>query len=47
MAFERGTSILSARYGGELRTSTVEFAFLWRREEDGAWRIQLDAFWKP
>jgi len=45
LVFERGTSRLTAQYEGGLQTSTVEFAFLWRRQPDGSWKIALDAFW--
>jgi len=44
---ERGTSKLQARYAGELRTSVVEFAFLWRKDPKTGWQIWLDAFWRP
>ena len=46
IVFERGTSKLQARYGGELQTWVVEFAFLWRKEEGRGWCIALDAFWQ-
>ncbi len=47
IVFERGTSRLQARYAGELQTSVVEFAFLWRKDPKTGWQIVLDAFWRP
>lgn len=45
LVFERGTSRLTARHDGVPQTTEVEFAFLWRRQADGSWKIALDAFW--
>jgi len=45
VAYETGTSRLTTRRDGELRTSVVRFLVLWRRDPDGAWRIELDAYW--
>ena len=47
IVLERGTSKLQARYAGELQTSIVEFAFLWRKDPKTGWQIWLDAFWRP
>jgi len=46
IVLERGTSKLQARYAGELQTSVVEFAFLWRKDPKLGWQIWLDAFWR-
>lgn len=45
VAYELGTSHLTTRRDGALSTSVSEFLLLWRHEPDGAWRIELDAFW--
>lgn len=45
LAYETGTSHLTTRRGGELHTAVVDFLLLWRRAENGEWRIALDAFW--
>lgn len=45
MAYELGTSYLTTRRDGELSTTVTDFLLLWRRQENGTWRIELDAFW--
>ena len=46
-AWERGTSHLTQQRDGAALTSQVEFLLVWRREPDGAWRIAVDAYWRP
>jgi uncharacterized protein (TIGR02246 family) len=45
IAYETGTSHLTTRRDGVLHTSVNDFLVLWRRDPDGAWRIELDAYW--
>lgn len=47
IAYERGTSHLTQERDGAAQTSTVEFVLVWRRDPDGAWRIAVDAYWRP
>ena len=44
-AYQRGRSTLTYERDGELRTSTVEFVLLWRRDNLGDWRIAVDGYW--
>jgi uncharacterized protein (TIGR02246 family) len=45
VAYQLGTSHLTTRRDGELHTSVTEFLLFWRKEENGEWRIELDAYW--
>jgi ketosteroid isomerase-like protein len=45
MPVQRGRSILEHVRGGERRVSEVEFVVVWRRQEDGSYRIAVDAYW--
>jgi uncharacterized protein (TIGR02246 family) len=45
IAYQTGTSRLTTRREGELHTSVNDFLVLWRREPNGSWRIELDAYW--
>ena len=47
IAWERGTSHLTQERDGAALTSKVEFLLVWRRGPDGAWRIAVDAYWRP
>jgi ketosteroid isomerase-like protein len=33
------------RRDGNVETIVTEFLVVWRREPDGAWRIELDLYW--
>src|SRR5262245_20102086 len=45
LAYENGTSLLTTRQNGERVTAASHYLFLWRRDANGEWRIQLDARW--
>lgn len=41
----RSTLVVGDPDSDEVRTSVVDFSLVWRRAEDGAWRIAVDAYW--
>ena len=45
VAYELGTSHLTTRRDGALRTSVNDFLVLWQRASGGEWRIAVDAYW--
>jgi ketosteroid isomerase-like protein len=45
IAYQTGTSTLSMRRDGNVETIVTDFLVVWRREPDGAWRIELDLYW--
>jgi ketosteroid isomerase-like protein len=45
VAYQTGTSTLSMRRDGSVETIVTDFLVVWRREPDGAWRIELDLYW--
>jgi uncharacterized protein (TIGR02246 family) len=48
LAHQLGRSRLSLRdASGATQLSEVLFCVLWRRQESGAWRIAVDAYWLP
>ena len=48
VAHQTGTSTLRYhRPDGAPHTSIVDFALIWRRADDGQWRIAIDAYWPP
>lgn len=44
---QRGVSRLSRERDGERRESVVHFYVVWRRQEDGSYKIAVDAYWPP
>ncbi len=45
LAWELGTSRLTRLVEGRAQTAEVDFLLLWRRAQDGSWRIMLHAHW--
>ncbi len=46
IAHQRGRSTLTYERDGTERTSIVEFALVWMRDDAGRWRIAVDAYWR-
>ena len=42
---QRGRSTLEIERDGTLHTSVVEFVIVWVRQDDGSYRIAVDAYW--
>lgn len=43
---QRGRSLLTFREDdGTTRIGDVQFVLIWRRQEDGSWKIAVDAYW--
>lgn len=47
LAYQLGTSHLSVRRDGRTETFVNDFLVVWRRDPDGLWRIEYDAYWPP
>ena len=46
LAYQRGRSTLSrTSVDGERRVSIVEFVLIWQQQDDGSYRILVDAYW--
>jgi uncharacterized protein (TIGR02246 family) len=45
VAYQLGRSHLTTRRDGELHTSSNDFLLVWRRQEEGEWRIEMDLYW--
>lgn len=43
---QRGRSVLSHSRDGERVVSEVEFVVIWERQDDGSYRIVVDAYWR-
>jgi uncharacterized protein (TIGR02246 family) len=47
LAWERGTATLVEEQSGTPETSIADYIVLWRRTNEGEWRILLDVSWPP
>lgn len=43
---QRGRSVLTRDRDGRSQTSAVEFVLTWQQQDDGAWRILSDVYWR-